>query len=544
MVAKSTAYLCTYTEALTLLPSHHWAQNFTVENEDIEQLVNILLERETPLSSEALAHIMVSQRLQAEADKLEARYKDVVVYNPAQHYEIGQKLLFPVFDFATGTVTAIRDGDNNEYGTFRVATVVFDDTDETEPGAKPREFAIALEAPHKLSQTDNGNGAIPGLDALTADEIMDVGGGEIIQRLESRLQQNDDLVVVAQKWFPQELMLQADEGHLNLAEAVLDINGGGPMKTSEILEQIGGLGNAPESLQVFSMNFILNADDRFDEVGPSGEVLWYLNRMEPEQVRITPSILQYTPIDHDRSILADDQISLEHDLGDEHSELSFHEDLAEANVTLIYPHRRAGTLPLNARTVKIFPTARRTPRVWITLVDGQDDTEYQGWVVRNERYVYGLGELYRKYSLPIGAYVTVSRMDAPGKIRVDFSAYRPRTEWVRLATPKGEQLGFENSKRAIGADYDDLMILGIDDLQALDDIVSKMRGNKRSLAAIMRMLIPDLGRLSPQGTVHAKTIYSAVNVLRRCPPGPILATLAANPDFENVGGHYWKLAEA
>ena len=50
-------------------------------------------------------------------------------------------------------------------------------------------------------------------------------------------------------------------------------------------------------------------------------------------------------------------------------------------------------------------------------------------------------------------------------------------------------------------------------------------------------------RFSPQGAVHAKTIYSAVNVLRRVPPGPILATLASNPDFEYVGNHYWKLSE-
>jgi hypothetical protein len=64
-----------------------------------------------------------------------------------------------------------------------------------------------------------------------------------------------------------------------------------------------------------------------------------------------------------------------------------------------------------------------------------------------------------------------------------------------------------------------------------------------SLAAILRQVLPALGRLTPQGTAHAKTIYSLVNVIRRCPPGQILATLEANPDFANVGGHYWQLAE-
>ncbi len=154
-----------------------------------------------------------------------------------------------------------------------------------------------------------------------------------------------------------------------------------------------------------------------------------------------------------------------------------------------------------------------------------------------------MGHLYRKYSLPIGAIVSVSKTDQPGKIRVDFSAYRARSEWIRMLTAKGDQITFDNNKRSIGADYDENVILGIDDLKALDETVKTLQKQRRTLAAIMRMIIPNLGRLTPQGTVHAKTIYSVVNVVRRCPPGPILAMLEANPDFENVGGHYWKLAD-
>jgi hypothetical protein len=84
--------------------------------------------------------------------------------------------------------------------------------------------------------------------------------------------------------------------------------------------------------------------------------------------------------------------------------------------------------------------------------------------------------------------------------------------------------------------------LGAEDLAGVDALLTHAQQQKKSLVAILRSIIPPLGLLTPQGTVHAKTIYSAVNVLRRCPPGPIFAVLIANPDFQNVGGDYWKLS--
>jgi hypothetical protein len=55
----------------------------------------------------------------------------------------------------------------------------------------------------------------------------------------------------------------------------------------------------------------------------------------------------------------------------------------------------------------------------------------------------------------------------------------------------------------------------------------------------MTRILPGLVSLSPQATVHAKTIYSAVNVLRRTPPGPVFALLSTEPCFVPMGGGYW-----
>lgn len=516
-----------------------WARNFSVSTDDIDYITNLLLERETPLNSQEIALALIERKLEAEAEALQERYQDAQVYDPANAYDVGQRVVFPMMDFATAVVSDIRSGFNPDQGEFNVMQLEFDETDES------REFATGLTIPHKLNVDEaEGDMLLPGANDFTAEDVLQQNHEEIVGTLEQRLVEAQSLLYVTRKWFPLDLMIEINEGHLNLVEAVLDINGGGPLTTRDILDQIGGVGDASPELQIFSLNYYLNEDDRFDEVGPAGEVLWYLTRLEPEGVTKTPDPLRYAPIDYSRDMLIPEMQKLERELADELSDLDGFEEMESATVTLIYPHRRVGTLPLNPAIEQFFPTARRAPRIWVTLVDAQDGEEFTGWVVHRELYVYGLGALYRKHKLPIGGYVTVRAGDEPGKIIVDHNAYRPRTEYIPLIHVKDNQIRFENSKRAIGADYDDLMIVGVEELAEVEALAEKTQKNQRSLTSILKMLIQPLGRLTPQKTVHVKTLYSAVNILRRCPPGPIMATLNANPDFENVGGHYWKLTDS
>lgn len=517
-----------------------WAGKFNITDTDLDYLTNLLLERETPLSLETLALALIEKRLNDEAEKARKRYENILLYRPSETYSLGQRLVFPALDYAMATVTREREGFNPDSGDFTVIGVAFDDDEDHE-----REFASGLAVEHKLNEVDESNVAMPGIEQQSAEEILAEHGDKILASLRQRLQNNDDLISVAGKWFSRSLVLDVNEGHLNLAEAVLDIMGGGPLSPVEILEQIGSIGNGPAELQVYSLNYAMMHDSRFDEVGPVGQVLWYLTRLEPDEVKQVPHILRYTAIEYDPTLLTNEMEALVAELDDELSQIEPEQprDLEEATIALIYPHRRAGTLPLNAKIRAVFPTALRTSRVWVTLVDGQDGEESVGWVVRDQRYVYGLNNLYRKHMLPVGAYVTVRRGDRDDHIVTDFRSHRPRTEWVKLITPKNNQLGFDEQKRAIGAEYDDLLILGTDDIAGVDAMGDQARQQKRPLASIIRIILAELARFSPQSAVHAKTIYSAVNVLRRCPPGPILATLVSNPDFEYVGNHYWKISE-
>lgn len=517
-----------------MTPGQSWARSFIVTDDDLDFITSLLLDRETPLTTQSLTSALVEHRLQLDAERIAEQYRGVRVFDPAEAYAEGQRVLFPALDQAVGVVEAIRPGNNAAYGEYKVMRV--------ELGGTAREFAVEY-SDHPLSHTDGMTSPLPGGNPFTAEELLAEAGPALQTQLEKALREQPDLVSMAGYWFPRDLVLDVNEGHLNLAEAVLDINSSGPLETSDVIEQIGGLGSAPSELQVFSMNDALSRDDRFDEVGPAGKVFWFLRRLEPPEVLSTPAQLRYTPVSYERDLLTPEMLALEIEVGDEWSDLEPDADeSAEVSITLIYPHRRAGTLPLNSNMQRVFPTARRTPRIAVTLIDGQDGEEYPGWVVRQDRYVYGLATFYRKHRLPVGATVLVRPGDRPGAYVVDFPAHRPRTEYLPIITPRDGRISFDYEKRAIGAQYDDQMILGADDVAAVDSLFQAAQQSRRPLPAIVSQLMNEISRSTPQGTVHAKTLYSAVNVLRRTPPGPVLAALADSLDFEHMGDNHWRIS--
>jgi len=516
--------------------SKRWTRDFTVSDEDVEFLINTLLEKETPMTTVELSLLLIQQRLEEEREALEAQYKDSRIYVPSEEYKAGDRLIFTEMEMATATVEKVRSGNNDSYGDFDVISVTFDD--DAHNNGKKREFAAKFQNEHRLNELAAEN-PLEQQESLTPERILQAGRRDILRAVHEALRESETLKRVAGYWFPADLVLDTNIGTLHLAEAVLDMSGGGPLPTEEIINQIGGIGDAALQLQVFSLNLAMNSDDRFEEVGPLGKVLWYLRSMEPEYIHTVPELLKHTPVDYDDDLLSDEMFDLETELDDEFTDIEFEGELLKATTTLIYPHRRAGTLPLNAKNSAVFPDAR-TPRIYIEIIDAQDDETYDGWMLPEHRYVYGLLDYYTKHRLPVGAYVTVERGKEPGQIIVSHEAYKPRTEWIRILIPDKNRITFENRKRAIGAEYDDQIIIGVDDLEAMDELAKNNR--RQPLASIMRDVIREMGKLTPQGAVHAVTLYSAVNVVRRSAPGPIFATLTANPDFEDVGDHYWKLS--
>lgn len=522
-----------------MLPAQHWANSFSIGAEDIDSITNLLLDQETPLSSVQLATEIIETRERKGRAQRERQYQGAKVYRPAETYQVGERLTFSHFDYDTARVVSLRDGTRTDLSPIKVAAVQFEN-EHLQPGAVIREFVVAYEADHPLNDVDLNRHPSQLESEITVDDILNDPDTNIVEQVNDSLERNPDLVRIAGTWFVRELMVEVDIGHLHLAEAVLDMYEGGPLEPQQILSEIGGLGEAPLPLQIFSLNYYMNQDERFDEVGPAGQVLWHLRRLLPRMVRQVPAILQYDPFDYDRRLLTREMRQLEYDLDDEHSPITSPRPDDEVSLTLIYPHRRVGTLPINSETRYIFPDAK-TPRIAITMIDALDKEEYPCWVVHEFRYVFGLAPLYQKHHLPVGAYVYLNRTDDRSRIEIEFDNYRPRTEWIPLVQrTERQQLKFQSAKRAIGADYDEMIIVGVNNLQEVDKLGKDVQTGRATLSSLLRGLVGELCQQNPQGTVHTKVLYSALNIMRRCPPGPMLATLLTNPEFDYVGGNYWQ----
>jgi hypothetical protein len=335
------------------------------------------------------------------------------------------------------------------------------------------------------------------------------------------------------------LVADVNIGHLNLAEAVLDVAGGGPLPTEALLRDVGLPTEINHHLQEFSLNYALHKDERFDEVGPTGVVLWFLRRLEPPEVLFPPRRLMYQPIAYRCELLDEALRRIEQELDDELSELAAPDELSdEITFALTFPHRRVGTLPLSPAMACFFPTGR-TRRIRFTFEDARSGQRWPGWVVREHHYAFGLDTWYEANDVPVGGWVQIRRSEEPGVVMVDLQSRRPKREWVRTATVKDGKLTFEMLKRQMTCEYDELMVVAVDNAAAVDEVWVRAEEQHRPLADLIRDLFPQLARLSPQGTVHAKTLYSAVNIVRRIPPGPLFAEMVIHPSFKTVGAGYW-----
>jgi hypothetical protein len=515
----------------TYTTSTYW-EDLQINRQDVEHLHTYLFENETPLTTRELVAIFVNERVRAERlAEQSRRLAGGKTYVPKDSYQVGDNVVFPALNWKHGTVTASRAGQNPEIGGFDVLTVQLEDGSE-------RLFAASL--PHHALNEQPASVEDAEFDPQT---ILKEYGSTIERKLEEAFQANDELVRIAGRWFPRALLLDVNVGHLNLAEAVLDMSGGEPLPTAALLKDVALPEGVNPKLAEFSLNYALQEDDRFDEVGPAGQVLWCLRRLEPEGVRHVPIYLSFAGIDYDREALSPQMIALEKQLDDELSkvEAGSSADAKEVTVSLIFPHLRAGTLPLSARVKPLFPTAYESPRVRFTLVDGKTKQKMPGWVVREQRYVYGLRDWYKANELIPGSLIHIRRGENSGEVIIETRPYRAK-DWVRTAIIGADGgIVFAMLKQTISAAFNDRMVFAIPSPDAVDQLWAQ--DQKRPFEQLVVIMIRELSKLTPQGHVHAQELYSALNIVRRVPPAPVFAMLASKPEITHVGDLHFRLID-
>lgn len=517
-------------------PELDWEQ-FQVRPEDLEFLSAYLLEVETPLGPEGLAVQLIIERLRRQSEAEASRQAAQKVYLPKERYREGDTIVFPALDWASGSVTRVRPAQTFNGFSFEVVQVHFED-------GRLREFAAHF-AEHALNQAVAEEKELP---EQTSALVAQQHAKQIAPKIAEALRQSPEFVYIAGRWFPKSLIVDVGEGQRNVAEALLDMANGGPLPTNKLLGEVELPPGVNPKLAEFSLDLALQEDPRFDEVGPAGEVAWFLNRLEPEAVRETPLFLRYQPIEHDRTLLSEDMLDLEQRLDDELSpfEAQLNEESKEIQIPLIFPHWRVGSLPLTRRVSRLFPTAYESPRVRFDFVDAQNGQRFQGWVVRQQRYILGLRDWYLRRGLMPGSLVHVSHGDKAGEVVVSAEAHRSSKEWVRTALVGADGgVVYATLKQQVESSFDERMVIYLPgELGALEAGWQRRAGRAPNLERIVMETMRELAKLNTQNHVHAGELYSALNLILRCPPAPLLALLASQSQIQHVGHLHFRVAEA
>ena len=517
----------------------YW-QDYRVSDQDIEEIGDMFLEAERPLLTRELGRALVESHCQREQNLVARQLAQGAVYRPNGTFAVGETLVFPHMGFALGEVIDLRPGHNPEHGEFSVITVKFQGNGSKAGAGSERSFAAELQGPHKLAFSDDLSWENE--FSVSADDLYARFGELVEDELEDRLGAESRFWSFRGKWLPASMAVDVHVGLLNIAEAMIDIQGE-PLTPAAIMNELDLPEEVPLAIKEFSLNRALAADKRFDDVGDVSEVRWSLCRREPPIILSPSPRLVGKPVPYDRTGLDVTHLQLEREIDDELSRLiALPTAVSASSVTILlgYPHWRAGTLPFTERTQFFYPEGSPDQHTRITFVDQQSpDQTFPGWVMREYGNVCGLDGWYEANTVLPGAYVKLSKLQERGHVGIELIGRRMQREWVRVVYEADGEMQLQMEKRPIAYEYDELAIFDESDRGVVDALVQAEAERDRPLDDLVRSVFLLLVKLSPNGMVHSKTLYGAVNVLRRCSPGLVFSVLFRLPEFVTAGDGYW-----
>jgi hypothetical protein len=528
--SRGAAIFCLTSTGMSSASETYW-NNFSINDKDVERVYAYMLERGEAARSADLARIVIAARAKEEQERRQRLSTQAVLYQPKLVLEVGQRLIFSALNEIEGTVTAVRDSNNPRLKPFQVATVTFAD------GTK-REFAGAYDLPHPLNELKP---IVTGAADESPEEIYARYGAKIERLLAARLRMDREFVEQDGKWLLRGLLTEINVGFLNIAEAAIEQNNVG-MSTLELARVLElDLEGAKRETTLFSLDYALQRDERFVDVGPVGEPRWYLNRLVPAEVWNVPRVLQFgaAPL-YDKTLPPELETILSEIEDDNNDDVRDGRAAAKVDLVLTYPHRRMGSLPYTQGVRALFPEADKP--MLVTLLD-EYGTRIPAWVVPDGNYIFGLKAWYDRNKLNPGALLELAPRGEPLTAEI---RYQPRREgkslWVKIAKVENGHLTFGTSPRPVAFKYDEEMLILPEDQTGLDKLTASNYGD-RSLDALLADIFPELVKLG-SSSIHAKTLYSAVNFAKRVGARAVFSALANSEAFTTTGGGYFVLQMA
>ncbi|NOZ06047.1 MAG: hypothetical protein GXP41_06805 [Chloroflexi bacterium] len=247
----------------------YW-ENLPLDETDQDQLYAFALSEGKPCHLDKFVHPIVEAHCQRELERIVALQKEGLPYQPAESYSVGQDLRFAALGHRLGTIKSIRKGHNPRFGPFTVIAV------ELESPTELREFVSDFPAAHALNLP-----VAPEDKAPKVDTVIQLYGQYIREQVAEALLSNQEFVSYNGLWLLKDLLLEVHVGHLNIAEAMIDV-AGAPIAPEELLAEMDFPEDADPSLQAFSLNYALTQDARFSNTGTDEKPLWHLVRLLQE----------------------------------------------------------------------------------------------------------------------------------------------------------------------------------------------------------------------------------------------------------------------
>jgi hypothetical protein len=539
------------------IAEEYW-RSFALTAEELDYLHQFILKEGIPQTTAFLAYDLVERRCEQEEACVEEEAVEVLPYDPRHDYRVGQQIVVKVqrgleIVYMQGTVTGKRDLWMRDYGQCQAIRVR---VGEDKKATSREYFAAAKKGfddwkPIPVEQILGKDWGLGQKDEyVTPGEVFEQFQGYVLRQLSGQLEADARFIGFGHEWFVPELLNPVSEGEL--AAAVRHIERAGDPLSLQRLAKVPEMPRQDEDfVQIFSWNYALSRDPRFDNVGTPDAPLWFLRALEPPEAVEKPPRLAIPAVPPTREYQYA-HIELEkigQTIDDEGSEEEapspvMAERIPTVEFVLNFAHRSTGTIPLTSRIRRAFPQAGG-PRTRITFIGRRSGEQMPGWVIHGDKYAWGLREWYDGNLIWAGAYIRLETTENPLELVVDYIPLpRPKEERVRAARVVDGRLKFEWQSRTIPYKYDPLMLIAETRFEDMDALWLEAEKVGKPIFEVICDLFPELARLHPQGHVHARTLYSAVNLVRRCSPATVFCLLSQRVCFDPVGEGYWTYDES
>ena len=521
----------------------YW-RSFALSDEELEHLHDLIVEAGIPQTTAFFVYEVVEQRCRAEAEvaKAEVVRQRVIPYDPRETFREGQRLLFKRLGIACIIEAWSEHG--AYYGEHLAMRVRKEATGEIRVFIAGVRRGFEDFVPAEVMESEDWDLGKP-TPYVAPGEVVEQFGDYVRRELTGRLGEDERFINFDQECFLAVLLKHISTQELILAEKRIR-QAGEPLK----LADLASLPDEPQTsaafVQHFSWNYALANDTRFDNVGITGTPLWFLRALEPPEAVEKPPRLAIPAVSYTREYqyVYRDLKDTERVIDDEGSEDEAPPPMTAGRIpsvefVLNFAHRVTGTIPLTSRIRRVFPQANG-PRTRITFIDGRSGKHMPGWVMCEDRYAWGLRQWYDENLIWAGTYIRLETTENPLEVVVDYIPLpNPKEERVRVARVVDGRLTFEWQTRTIPYKYDPLMLIAETRFEDMEALWLEAEKVGKPTFEVMCDVFPELARLHPQSHVHACTLYSAVNLVRRCAPGTLFRQLSQRVCFDPVGERYW-----